>query len=221
MEIYESEEQRVEALVKWWKTYSNSVFMGLALGLALLTGWNVWQNTQKQKAQEAAGLYQQLLKAVEAKQPEPAIKLSERIIEQHQGSVYATYATLFSARLKAESGDLAGAKKALGDLLASSQDENIQLLARLRLAQVLQALGEADPALKLLEPMKPRDLGKYESRYEELKGDLYAAQQRDSEALAAYEQAKQSGDTAPLLEMKINNLGVAATSPAEAKASPK
>jgi len=220
MEFYESEEQRVEALKKWWKENSSSTMMGLALGLAVLAGWNVWQNTQRQKAEEASGLYQQLLKAVEAKQSDPAVKLSERIIEQHQGTAYATYATLFEARLKAEAGDLAGAKKALGDLLASAKDDNVKHLARLRLGQVLLALGETDPALKLLEPLKPRDMGKYESRYEELKGDLYAAQQRDSEAVAAYQRAKETGETAPLLDMKINNLAVAGPA-AAAPATPQ
>lgn len=223
MEFYESEEQRVEALKKWWKDNASSVVMGLALGLATLGGWNLWQTNQKHKAEEASGLYQQLLRAVDAKQTDPAIKLSERIIEQHQGTAYATYATLFEARLKAEAGDLAGAKKALGDLLASAKDENIKHLARLRLGQVLRALGETDSALKLLEPLKPREMGKYESRYEELKGDLYAAQQRTSEAQAAYERAKEAGETAPLLDLKINNLAVEpATPPAPAApATPK
>jgi predicted negative regulator of RcsB-dependent stress response len=218
MEFYESEEQRLEALKKWWKDNAGSAALGLALGLAVLGGWNLWQKNQHQKAEEASGLYQQLLRAVEAKQPDPALKLSERIIEQHQGTSYATYATLFAARLKAEAGDLAGAKKALGDLLASAKDSNVQHLARLRLGQVLLALGETDPALKLLEPLKPRDMDKYESRYEELKGDLYAAQQRGSEAQAAYERAKEVGETAPLLDMKINNLAVepaASTAPAK------
>jgi predicted negative regulator of RcsB-dependent stress response len=209
MEFYESEEQRVEALKKWWKDNSSSVFMGLALGFGALAGWNIWESNQRQKAEEASGIYQQLLRAVEAKQTDPAIKLSERLIEQHQGSAYATYATLFAARLKAESGDLAGAKKALGDLLAASKDGNIQHLARLRLGQVLLAMGEGEAALKLLEPLKPRDMGKYESRYEELKGDVYAALQRDSEAVAAYQRAKESGESAPILDMKINNLGLA------------
>jgi len=221
MEFYESEEERVEALKKWWKDNSNSVFTGLAVGLAVLAGWNAWQRNQHQKSEEASGLYQQLLRAVDAQQAEPAIKLSERIIEQHQGTAYATYATLFEARLKVEAGDLAGAKKVLGDLLASTKDENIQHLARLRLGQVLLGLGEADAALKLLEPLKPRDMAKYESQYEELKGDLYASQHRSSEALAAYSRAKETGETAPLLELKINNLAVepvAPSSPAPAAA---
>lgn len=217
MEFYESEEQRLEALTKWWKDNASSIATGLAVGLALLGGWNLWQNQQKHKAEEASGVYQQLLRAVDAKQADPAIKLAERLVEQYQGTAYATYATLFEARLKAEAGDLAGAKKVLGDLLAASKDENIKHLARLRLGQVLLALNETDPALKLLEPLKPREMGKYESRYEELKGDLYAAQQRSSEALAAYERAKEVGETVPLLDVKINNLAVEPAAPATPK----
>lgn len=211
MEDYLSEEERVEALKKWWLANSTSVIMGLALGLAVLAGWNLWQSTQLKKAEEASGLYQQLLKAVDAKQTEPAIKLSERIIEQFQGSAYATYATLFTAKLKVESGDLAGGKKVLSDLLASSKDDDIKHLARLRLAQVLAALGENEAGLKLLETLKPRDMGKYEGLYEEQKGDLYAALDRTSEALAAYELAKEKGENTPALELKINNLAVAPT----------
>jgi predicted negative regulator of RcsB-dependent stress response len=178
------------------------------LGFAVLTGWNIWQSTQHRKVEEASGLYQQLLKAVDAKQAEPAIKLSERIIERYQGSAYATYATLFAAKLQAEAGDLAAAKKALGDLLAASKDGDIKHLARLRLVEVMAAMGEYEAALKLLEPLKPRDMGNYEALYEEQKGDLYAALDRTSEALAAYELAKQKGETVPLLDMKINDLAV-------------
>lgn len=216
MEFYESEEQRVEALSKWWKTNSQSVVTGLAVGLAVMAGWNAWQNGQQHKAEEASSMYQQLLKAVDAKQTEPGIKLSERIIEQYQGTAYATYAALFAARLKVEANDLAGAKKALSELLAASKDPNIKHIARLRLAQVQLALGEIDLALQLLEPLKPAEMGKYEARYEELKGDLYAAHQRSSEAVTAYQRAKEAGETAPLLDIKINHLAVAPVTPAPA-----
>ena len=218
MEDYVSDEQRVEALKKWWQANFSSVIWGLALGFAVLTGWNIWQTTQQRKAEGASGLYEQLFKAVDAKQTEPAIKLSERIIEQYQGTAYATYATLFSAKLKAESDDLAGAKKTLSDLLAASKDDDIKHLARLRLGGVLLALGDNEAALKLLEPLKPRDMGKYEGLYEELKGDLYAALDRTSEAQAAYELAKEKGEAAPMLDLKINNLAVdSASTPALVK----
>lgn len=213
MDDYLTEEERVEALKRWWKANSSSILWGLALGVAVLTGWNLWQNARQHKAEEASSLYQQLLNAVDAKQREPALKLSERIIEQHQGSAYATFATLFAAKLKVEGGDLAGARKALTDLLNASKDENIKHLARLRLGQVLLALGDIDAALKLIEPLKPGDMGKYEHLYEELKGDLYSAQKRTSEAVAAYERAKEVGQTTPLLDIKINNLAIAPVTP--------
>jgi predicted negative regulator of RcsB-dependent stress response len=54
-------------------------------------------------------------------------------------------------------------------------------------------------------------MGKFQALYEEQKGDLYAALDRTSEALAAYEIAKQTGETAPLLDLKINNLAVVST----------
>jgi predicted negative regulator of RcsB-dependent stress response len=217
VEEYLSDEERVEALKKWWQANSTSIILGLGLGFAVLTGWNIWQSTQHRKTEEASGLYQQLLKAVDAKQAEPAIKLSERIIERYQGSAYATYATLFAAKLQADAGDLAAAKKALGDLLAASKDGDIQHLARLRLVEVMAATGEYEAALKLLEPLKPRDTGQYEALYEEQKGDLYAALDRTSEALASYELAKQKGQTLPLLDMKINDLAVdSATTPVPA-----
>jgi predicted negative regulator of RcsB-dependent stress response len=217
VEEYLSDEERVEALKKWWQTNSTSILMGLAFGFAVLTGWNIWQSTQHRKAEEASGLYQQLLRSVDAKQVEPAMKLSERLIERYQGSAYATYATLFAAKLKADAGDLAAAKKALADLLAASKDGDIQHLARLRLVEVMAATGEYESALKLLEPLKPRDMGQYEALYEEQKGDLYAALDRTSEALAAYQLAKQKGQAAPLLDMKINDLAVdSATTPVPA-----
>ena len=218
MDDYLSDEERVEALKKWWKANASSITWGLVLGFAVLTGWNVWQSTQQRKAEEASGLYQQMLLAVDGKQAEPALKLSERIIENYQGSAYATYATLFSAKLKADAGDLAGAKKILSDLVAASKDQDIKHLARLRLGEVLLALGENDAALKLLEPLKPRDMGSYQSLYEELKGDAYAALDRTSEAQVAYELAKEKGQPTPLLDLKINNLAVeTASTPAPVK----
>jgi predicted negative regulator of RcsB-dependent stress response len=207
MEIYLSEEERVEALKKWWKENVRSVFVGIGLGVAVLLGWNAWQQAKERKSQEASGLYQQMLKAVEAKQAEPAGKLAERIVQQHQGSLYATYASLFQAKLKAEGGDLPGAKAILGDLVNSVKHDALRHIVRLRLIRVVQAQGDHDAALKLIEPLTPDKSGEFEKLYEELKGDSYLALNRRDDALNAYRKAKQLGDQSPLLDMKISDLG--------------
>lgn len=213
MEVYLSEEERVEALKKWWKENARSIIVGIAIGVSVVVGWNAWKSAERHKAEEASALYQQLLKAVETKQTESAGKLGERLAEQYPGTTYATYGRLFIAKLKAESGDLDAAKKSLEDLLASTKDPNIKHLARLRLGRVLLAQGNSETALRIVEPLGPEAMGAFASLYEELKGDLYVDLHRPKDARTAYEKAKLSGATSPLLELKLNNLADEAPNP--------
>jgi len=214
MEIYLTEEERVEALKKWWKENARAMIVGIALGIAVIAGWNAWKSAQQLKAEEASTLYQQLLKAVEAKQAEPAAKLGERLTEKYPGTTYSTYARLFLAKIKAESGDLAAARTSLEGLIASVKDENLKNLARLRLGRILLASGDNEVALKLIESLPRETMGPFASMFEELKGDLYVALGRPRDARLAYEKAKQGGATTPLLELKINDLTDVTASPA-------
>jgi predicted negative regulator of RcsB-dependent stress response len=206
MDIYLSEEERIEALKKWWQENAKAIAAGLIIGIALILGWNAWQKNQRAKSEEASVLFQQLGKAVESKQTEPAIKLAERLIEKYQGTPYAPYAILYLVKLKVDAGDLAGAKKPLQDLLASTKDDGIRHIARLRLGEVMMALGESKDVLPFIENIPRDQLGEFESRYEILKGDLYADLKRPREALLAYEKAKRLGEATPLLELKIIDL---------------
>ncbi|QSA96964.1 tetratricopeptide repeat protein [Methylococcus sp. EFPC2] len=213
MEVYLSEEERVDALKKWVKENYRSAIVGVALGLAVMGGWNAWQTNKRHKAEEASALYQNLLKAVEAKQTDPAKQLSQRLVDNYQGTLYATYGALFQAKLKVEAGDLAGAKQTLADLLNATKDDAFKHVIRIRLANVLLALGEAKEALGLIEPL-PRDkVGEFESVYEVLKGDAYVAVDRVDDARKAYEKAKQLGDASPGLQLKLDNLAVDVAKP--------
>jgi predicted negative regulator of RcsB-dependent stress response len=98
VEIYLSEEERVEALKRWWKENRRAVVVGVLLGVAIILGWNTWQSTRLHKAEEASSIYQQLIKASEAKQGESVLKLSERLADKYPGIAYASLAVLFRAR---------------------------------------------------------------------------------------------------------------------------
>lgn len=209
MEAYLTEEERLEALQRWWKENRQSLILGVLLGVAIIIGWNMWQGNVRSQNEQASSLYQQMLKASEAKQTEPAIKLGERVIATYPSSSYADYARLLLAKLKVDSNDLPGAKAVLEETLAKTKDENIKHIARLRLAQVMLASGETGPALSLLEPLTVEQMGKFAGLYQELKGDLYAAANRPEEARKAYEAAKESGEISPLLELKLNDLPTA------------
>jgi predicted negative regulator of RcsB-dependent stress response len=210
MEVYLSEEERLEALQRWWKENRNSVIVGILLGIAVVIGWNMWQGNRHATAEQASNLYQQLLKANRDNQAESAAKLGERLVQQYPSTAYAEYARLFLAKLKVESGDLPAAKKALEDALAKIKDDNLRHLARLRLGQVMLAAGEIEPALNLVVPLTPAQAGKFAGLYEELKGDLYAASNRPELARSAYQKAKELGETSPMLTLKLNDLPAAA-----------
>lgn len=209
MEMYLSEEERLEALQRWWKQNKQSVFGGVLLGLAAVAGWSMWQANVRATAEQAGNLYGQLLKASETKQTESALKLGERIVTQYPSTAYADYARFFLARTKVATGDLAGAKKALEEELAKTGDDNFKHLARLRLGRVMLAAGETEPALQLVAPLAEAQTGKFAGLYEELKGDLYAAAKRPAEARLAYEKAKSLGEASPMLELKLNDLPAA------------
>ena len=206
MEVYSSEEERLEAVQRWWKENSQSVVVGLLLGAVAIGGYRMWQGNRVTTAEQASIVYEQLAQASAARQTESATKLAERIISQYGSTAYAESARLFLAKLKADGGDLPGARQVLEKELADSRDEGVQHLARLRLGRVMLAAGEAEPALKLIEPYSGAKAGKFAALYEELRGDLFVAAKRPGDARAAYLKAKEGGEPTPMLDLKLNDL---------------
>jgi predicted negative regulator of RcsB-dependent stress response len=206
METYLTEEERVEALKRWWKDNKSSVISGLILGLVVIAGWKMWQAHQLDGQERASLAYHQLTQAAEAKQVDSALKLGDRLIQEHASTTYAEYARLILAKLKVDSGDLEGARLALEEQLSKGKDDVLKSLARLRLGRVLLAKGDIEGGLKSLSGATEKTAGSFLGLYEELRGDLLVAGKRPSEARAAYMKAKELGDPSPLLELKINDL---------------
>ena len=50
MELYETEEQQVEALQKWWKENATASLIGLGIAIATILGWNSWLDYKKEEA---------------------------------------------------------------------------------------------------------------------------------------------------------------------------
>lgn len=206
MEVYANDEERLEALQRWWKENGTSIVAGILVGALAIAGWNLWQNNQRSVGLQASNVYQQLLLANREQRSEAAIKLSERLIQQYPATVYGDFARLFLARLRVEAGDLAAARKTLEEAMTRLQDDELRLLARLRLAQVLLALGEQDAALTQLDGVPEDKTGKFQGAYAELRGDVLVARGQPEQARAAYEKARTQGEASPLLKLKLTDL---------------
>ena len=209
METYSTEEERLEALQRWWKENKQSLFAGLVMGLLIIGGWKLWQNHQRTQNEEASWIYHQLTEANQKGANDASQKLAERIIKDYGSTTYSAYARLFLAKSKMDSNDLKGAQQTLEEALKKADDEEMENLTRLRLAKVLLAQpGEATKALSILDAVPAKKQGKFKGLYLEARGNALSLLGRSAEARAAFEGALQQGEPSPLLELKINDIPV-------------
>ena len=205
MEIYDTEEEQLDAVKRWWKENGQSTIIGLVFGIAIILGWNYWQDHKKVQAEQASALYSQLIQAIGAEKKDSAEKLAERIKEQYPKTEYAAYSELFLAKLKVQQSDIPKAKAILKDMAAGSNKE-LSNVAKIRLVRLMLATGEYEQGLALINSVDPATSSSFSGNYDELVGDLYVALDRLDQARSAYQKALENGYKSPLLQIKIDDL---------------
>jgi len=205
VEIYDTEEEQLDALKRWWKENGQATLIGTGLGIAVILGWNYWQDYKKDQAAQASALYSQLLKAAEVDKIDSEEKLAQRIQEQFKNTSYAAYSGLLQAKVKVQQNDIAGAKQILEKVSALSDDE-LSNIAKIRLVRLMLANKEYEQGLKLINEVDPATSASFSGIYDELVGDLYVALERLDQARTSYQKAMESGHQSPLLQLKIDDL---------------
>jgi len=216
---YDTDEEQIEAIKRWWSENGNSLLIGIALVAGGVFGWRQWQESQQASAAEASRMYQQVLSigaveptaVVSEEDMSTAMFVTEELRGEFPNSIYARYAALFLAKLYVDAGDLESAEAELGWILDNPDlgfmqrtDEALLLTARLRLARVLLAQEETQRALDLLAAVEP---GPFEGQYADVEGDAWAALGDEVRAREAYERSAASGGNNVLLELKLRDLG--------------
>ncbi|MCP3867156.1 MAG: tetratricopeptide repeat protein [Gammaproteobacteria bacterium] len=199
-----SEEEQVEALKKWWKENGRSLIVGVVMGLGAVFGWQAWNQHQKSIADQASTRYEQLSQAVSEGATESAAKQAESLIEDYEGTAYATFAALELGRIRLEQGDVPGAEAQLGWVLDNSDDRSFQQIARLRLARLLFSLDRLDEAEGLLDQSKKDS---FQGEISELRGDIAWKRGDFNGARESYQEALAIGSgSASLVQMKLDDL---------------
>ena len=89
MADYETDDEKVEAIKKWWKDNGVSVVAGVAIGLAAVYGWRAWVQHREGVGQQASAAFEQLLVAAEGPDSAGALAQAEAIRQGYGGSAYA------------------------------------------------------------------------------------------------------------------------------------
>ncbi len=201
---YETEEEQVEALKKWWKENGRSVVAGVVLGLGAVLGWKGWNQYQENLAGQASSAFEQLSASLDSGSRDAARSQAEHILGEFHSSPYAVFSALSLAKLHLEDGDSANARTQLEWALANADESGLAHVARLRLARLLLDDDDLDGVEALLQELDP---GAFSAQYARLRGDLALARGDAAGARVAYTEAlAEGGDFDGLLRMKLDEL---------------
>lgn len=209
MEIYESEQDQVEALKKWWKENGRSIIAGLLIGLGGVVGWKSWVSYQEAQSVKGSTSYEQLVELVSTNKPAEAEQYGRRLMQGFSSSTYATLSALLLAKLDREQGKADEGERHLRWVMDQTDFPELRQIARLRLARLKLADGALDEALSLVSGDVAAG---FEAADQEARGDILLAKGDLDGARAAYRRALVSlaamSANRQLVQMKLDNLGV-------------
>ena len=194
------EQEQVAELRAWWNqwgTLISVVLLAAALGFAGFQGWRWYQRSQ---SVEAATLYEDLARAVQANDAKAVRDAGGTLIESYPRTLYASMGALLSARYYFEKADLKDAKAQLQWVIDRSGSDDLRDLARLRLGAILLDEKAYDEALRLAEAPHA---AAYDASYAALKGDVQAARKQPAEAKASYQAALEKSKDDPAFRESV------------------
>lgn len=206
MEIYENENDQVDAIKRFFAENGKALAVGVILGVGALIGWRYWTSHQTESARSASQAYQTVVSSLSADNAEN-LSAAEKFAAENKN----TYGALASMELAQQFVDQNQLDKAVSKLqqgLAATSDENLKAVISLRLARVQVQLKQADTALQTLDTVKGEG---WAAIVADLRGEALLSKGDKKGARSAWEagvNSKASPALSEMLQMKINNLSI-------------
>ena len=202
-----AEDEQTEKIRHWWKKNGAAIIVGLVLGVGSVAGYQGWGVYQTRQAEAASDLYQAMLRSLVNEARTQVRESADRLISKYGSTAYADAASLMLARLDVEAGQLEQAGHHLSRVIDHSKDSAMQHVAKLRLVTLALDQGDLKWADRLLAS---QPTGGFESRYDELRGDVFAVRNDLNNARNAYQSALENAAVgsvaAQILARKLNSV---------------
>lgn len=193
------EHEQSERVRSWLRNNGAGLLGGVALGLAVILGWQWWQKDQAGKKEQAYQEYQAAVEGLakgDLKQAKAAVDALSK-----NDTLYADTAGLQLAKAQVQAGER---DAAIATLRGLTPDETMRPLVNVRVARLLIDAGKHDEALKLLDAAD-------DASSLEVRGDALLATGKAKEAQEAYTRALTTLDAVSpqrrLVELKLIHAG--------------
>mgnify|MGYP000720514526 FL=1 len=208
MDEFLSEKEQIQYIRDWWRDNRMYIFIFGFVVIGSVAGTNTWKASVINEQIAASSLYESLAVEISENNLESGELIAEEIYSEYSESIYADQARLAMAYFYMSQSRDEDAADELRGLIESSENNEMILIANMRLAKILLYQSKYQEVLDLLEG----NLGHaFETKYSELIGDAYLGLEDYENAEFAYMNAlKDTGSPqvidAALLQMKINDL---------------
>lgn len=209
-----SDEEQIEAIKEWWKKNGSSLLIGIGAALAIVFGWQAWQQQQMDYRTQAASQFSDLINAYTDQSQENRAETVEYIAntlrDDFSDSAYAVYGSLILAKQQLmDQGDTEAAITTLEWTSSQTGPSGpLALMISSRLARAQFDAAQYDAALATLDGVG--SAGAFNPILAELRGDILLAQGDKEGALEAYLKAREQGTRSlgSVLQLKLADLGV-------------
>lgn len=204
------EQEQLDALKAFWKQYGNLITWLLILLLGAYAGWNGWNWWQRDLAQKAGAMYDELDRSAQAGDADRASRVFADLRDRYPRTVQAAQGGLLAASAQYEKGQTDAARASLSWVADNASDDELRNVARLRQAGLLLEAKQYDDALKQLDGATSPA---FAALVADRRGDILVAMGRSADAKVAYDKAYQAMDVQleyrRLIEAKLTALGAA------------
>lgn len=200
---YLTDDEKAEAIKKWWSENWSAIAGGLVLGVAGLLSWNWWTDREDTRAEQASQMYTQMLVQINDGQLERATLIGNQLVERAGRTPYLAMAWALRADIAAREGDPEAAIQALQEARKAARDDGFKEVLALRLARHQLAAGHVSAAL---DAVAQSSSDAFSGLRAEIMGDIARLQGDRQQARLHYLQAQLFGHDTEFLRLKLDEV---------------
>lgn len=209
MSNYQTEEEQVEIIKRWWNEYGLATISGVIIAIIIVFGWQYYQRHKVAAQEQSSLLYETVLSSVMTGKTDEVKTRANTLIKEDPKTPYASLASLWLAKLALNENKLDEAVQHLQWVIAHQHHTALDGIAEIRLAKVYLAQNKTQEALQTLKPLQTTA---YAGLASAVDGDAYFKLHQTAKARGAYQDAlkklPKDSPLYPLIQTKLANLPI-------------